>query len=58
MADDGSKLALVGIAFLIGLFIGYLIRERRRSFLTEFTRDTTGRIIQVLEMEVAHAASR
>jgi len=52
MADDGSKLALVGIAFLIGLAIGYLIRERRHTFLTEFTRDTTGRIIQILEHEV------
>lgn len=58
MADDGSKLALIGLAFLIGLVIGYLLSQRRRSFLTEFTRDASGRIIQVFEMEVAHAASR
>lgn len=52
MADDGSKLALIGIAFLIGLVIGYMIRERRRSFLTEFTRDTTGRIMSIMEKEI------
>lgn len=51
MADDGSKLALVGIAFLIGLVIGHLLSKRSSNTLTEFTRDTTGRIIQILEHE-------
>lgn len=52
MADEGSKWGLVGIAFLIGLVIGYMIREHRRNYLTEFTRDTTGRIISLMETEL------
>jgi len=52
MADNGSNLALVGVAFLLGLAIGYMIRERRRNYITEFTRDATGRIISIMERQV------
>jgi len=46
MADSGSNLALVGVAFLLGVAIGYIIRERRRNYITEFTRDATGHIME------------
>lgn len=52
MADSGSKMALVGVAFLIGLAIGYIIRERRRNYVTEFTRDATGRIVSIMERQL------
>jgi hypothetical protein len=52
MSEKGPNLALLAIAFLIGVVLGYMIRDRRRNYLTEFTRDTTGRIMSIMEREI------
>jgi len=51
MADSGSNLALIGVAFLLGVAIGYMIRESRRNYITEFTRDATGHIVSIMERQ-------
>jgi len=52
MSEKGPNLALLGVAFLIGLILGYMIRDRTRNYITEFTRDSNGRIMSILEREM------
>jgi len=52
MSEKGPSLALLGIAFLIGLILGWMIRDSSKGYLTEFTRDTTGRIMSIMERPI------